>query len=80
MNYKTNVQAAPRLHKLTKADIILDLVLSLNKGDSYYVDKRVETAIEQYDKLVKLGVIKEEEHCQEEKLAVPHTHHLTDFK
>ena len=61
MNYKTNVQAAHRLHKLTKADIILELVLSLNNGDSYYVDSRVETAIEQYDKLVKLGIIKEEE-------------------
>lgn len=44
----------------TKADIILELVLSLNKGDSYYVDRRVETAIEQYDKLVKLGILKEE--------------------
>ena len=60
MNYTTNVQPAPRLHKLTKADIILDLVLSLNKGDSYYVSQRVEVAIEQYDKLVKLGIIKEE--------------------
>ena len=60
MNYKTNVQPAPKLNKLTKADIILELVLSLNKGDSYYVDRRVETAIEQYDKLVKLGILEEE--------------------
>ena len=60
MNYKTNIQPAPRLHKLTKADIILELVLSLNKGDSYYVDRRVETVIEQYNKLVKFGIVKEE--------------------
>ena len=33
MNYKTNVQPAPRLSKPTKADIILDLVMSLNRGN-----------------------------------------------
>ena len=60
MNYKTNVQSAPRLHKLTKADIILDLIMSLNKGDSGPIEHRVKWALDQYDKLVKLGIIKEE--------------------
>lgn len=49
----------------TKAKIILDLVLSLNAGDSYYVDERVNVAIEQYEKLVKAGIIEEVEHAQE---------------
>ena len=60
MNYKTNVQAAPRLHKLTKADIILDLVLSLNRGDSLGVESRVQWAERQYDDMVKRGIIMEE--------------------
>jgi hypothetical protein len=60
MNYKTNVQPAPRLHKLTKADIILDLVLSLNRGDSLPAEVRVEYAERQYNEMVKRGVIKEE--------------------
>ena len=51
----------------TKAKIILDLVLSLNAGDSYYVDQRVNVAIEQYEELVKKGIIKEVEHTQEYK-------------
>lgn len=45
----------------SKAQIILELVLSLNKGDSYYVDQRVDVAIEQYNKLVKIGIIEEAE-------------------
>ena len=61
MNYKTNVQAAPRLHKLSKADIILDLVLSLNRGDCGTIADRPSYAIEQYRRLVEAGVIKEEE-------------------
>lgn len=44
----------------TKAEIILELVLSLNKGDSYYINQRVGVAVEQYNKLVDLGIIKEE--------------------
>lgn len=44
----------------TKAKIILDLVLSLNRGNSYSVDKRVVAAIEQYNMLVDKGIIKEE--------------------
>ena len=60
MNYKTNVQPAPKLHKLTKADIILDLVLSLNRGDSLGVESRVLWAERQYDDMVNRGIIKEE--------------------
>ena len=60
MNYKTNVQPAPRLQKLTKADIILDLVLSLNRGDSLSAEVRVEYAERQYNEMVKRGIIKEE--------------------
>lgn len=44
----------------TKAEIIVELVLSLNKGDSYYIDERVNVALEQYNKLVKKGIIEEE--------------------
>ena len=60
MNYKTNVQPAPKLHKLTKADIILDLVMSLNRGDSGGVYDRVKFAIRQYEALVEHGILKEE--------------------
>ena len=60
MNYKTNVQAAPRLHKLTKVDIILDLVLSLNRGNSLSVEDRVHYAEKQYNDMVRRGIIKEE--------------------
>ena len=60
MNYKTNVQAASRLNKLTKADIILDLVLSLNRGDSLGVESRVKWAERQYNDMVARGIIKEE--------------------
>ena len=60
MNYKTNVQPAPRLHKRTKADIILDLVLSLNRGDSLSAEVRVEYAERQYNDMVARGIIKEE--------------------
>ena len=60
MNYKTNVQPAPKLNKLTKADIILDLVMSLNRGDSGGVYDRVKFAIKQYEALVEHGIIEEE--------------------
>lgn len=45
----------------TKAEIILDLVISLNYGNSGYIAERVRYATEQYDKLVSAGVIEEEE-------------------
>lgn len=45
----------------TKAEVILYLVMSLNAGDSYNINQRVDTAIEQYNKLVKRRIIIEEE-------------------
>jgi hypothetical protein len=46
----------------TREDIIFELVKSLNIGNSGYVDSRVDYAIEQYNQLVRSGVIK----CEEE--------------
>ncbi len=43
----------------TKAEIILDLIMSLNRGNSGYIDERVRYACEQYNELVKAGIIKE---------------------
>lgn len=42
-----------------REEIIYELVLSLNKGDSYYAMQRVDLAIEQYNALVKNGIITE---------------------
>ena len=55
----------------TKAEIILYLVMSLNAGDSSYVkpaSHRVDVAIEQYNELVRRGIIKEVEREDEYKL------------
>ena len=41
----------------TKAEIILDILLSINKGDTSYNYSRVNEAINQYDELVKRGII-----------------------
>ena len=46
---------------MTKQEIILQLVLSFNRGDSGGVYDRVNFAIKQYESLVKCGVIKEDE-------------------
>lgn len=43
----------------TREEIIYELLLSLNKGDSYYVMQRVDFAIEQYNALVKNGIVTE---------------------
>lgn len=46
----------------TKEEIIYELLLSLNAGDSYYVkgtEDRVWLAKSQYERLVNEGVIKE---------------------
>jgi hypothetical protein len=48
-----------------KAKIIIDLVCSLNKGNSGYIDERVRYAIEQYNKLVKAGIIEEDDNTDE---------------
>lgn len=48
----------------TKEEIIFELVKSLNMGDSYYVREdgdRVTMAEEQYEKMVKKGIIVENE-------------------
>ena len=50
---------------MTKEEIILKLVCSLNAGDSYYEDQRVNVAIEQYEKLVKKSIIVEESKTDE---------------
>ena len=44
----------------TKEEIIFELLLSLNKGNSGYIDDRIYKAIEQYDYLVSEGIIVEE--------------------
>lgn len=43
----------------TKAEIILEILLSINKGDISYHGSRVCEAIIQYDELVKKGIIVE---------------------
>jgi hypothetical protein len=45
----------------TKAEVILDLVMSMNRGNSGYIDERIRYACEQYDALVKAGIIEEED-------------------
>ena len=45
---------------MTKQEIILQLVLSLNRGDTGGAYDRVSYAIAQYDRLVAAGIIKEE--------------------
>jgi hypothetical protein len=45
----------------TKADVILELLTSLNAGNSGYVQERVRYAIAQYNELVEKGIIKEED-------------------
>jgi hypothetical protein len=46
---------------MTKEEIILKLLLSLNAGNGEYVDDRVAYAIMQYDQLVRAGIIIEED-------------------
>ena len=45
---------------MTKAEIILQLVLSLNRGDSGSTYDRVGYAVRQYEQLVDRGIIKED--------------------
>ena len=45
---------------MNKAEIILELVKSLNMGNTCYYSDRVAMAIQQYDELVKRGIIKED--------------------
>lgn len=43
----------------TKEEIILEILLSLNAGNSGYIDDRPAYAYNQYKKLVEQGIIKE---------------------
>jgi hypothetical protein len=51
---------------MSKEEIILDLVKSLNMGNSCSYDDRVNIAISQYDQMVRLGVI-----CTHKRQAIP---------
>lgn len=42
----------------TKEEIIYELLISLNRGNSGYVGERVQNAIDQYQKLVRAEIIK----------------------
>ena len=44
----------------TKAEIILELVKSLNAGNTSYSGDRVALAIQQYKQLLQAGIIKED--------------------
>ena len=57
MNYTSNVQPAAKVNNKTKADIILDLVMSLNLGNCGTIADRPNYAIEQYRRLVAAGII-----------------------
>ena len=46
---------------MTKEEIILQLVLSFNRGNSGGAYDRVGFAVRQYEQLVDRGIIKEEE-------------------
>lgn len=46
---------------MTKEEIILQLVLSLNRGDSGHFFDRVIFAERQYEQMVERGIIKKEE-------------------
>ena len=46
---------------MTKEEVILQLVLSLNRGDSGGAYDRVGYAVRQYEQLVDRGIIKEDE-------------------
>ena len=46
---------------MTEEEIILQLVLSLNRGNSGGAYDRVGYAVRQYEQLVDRGIIKEEE-------------------
>lgn len=45
---------------MTKEEIILRLVLSLNRGDSMSAELRVNMAERQYNQMVERGIIKED--------------------
>lgn len=42
----------------SKEEIVYELLISLNKGNSGYAGERVQAALDQYNKLVRAGIIK----------------------
>lgn len=44
---------------MNREEIIMQLLISLNQGNSGYINERVRYAIEQYDKLVKEKILTE---------------------
>ena len=42
----------------TKEEIIYELLISLNQGNCGYSGDRVQEAIDQYQKMVRVGIIK----------------------
>ena len=46
--------------KKTKEEIIYEILLSLNNGNSGYIDERVKYDIKQYEQLVEQKIIKED--------------------
>ena len=42
---------------MSKEELIIQLLISLNQGNSGYIQDRVRYAIEQYDELVREGII-----------------------
>ena len=44
---------------MNREEIIIQLLISLNQGNSGYIDERVKYAIEQYDKLVEEKILPE---------------------
>ena len=45
---------------MTREEIILQLLISLNQGNCSYANQRVDIAIEQYNQLVEKSVIEDE--------------------
>lgn len=50
----------------SREEIIYELLLSLNQGDSGYYDERVGIAISQYNALIHKGVLPDEDEDEEE--------------
>jgi len=44
----------------TREDIIYEILISLNQGNSGDINNRIQYAIEQYEELVSEGIIKED--------------------
>lgn len=47
------------MNNKTREEIIYELLLSLNNGDTAYYSERIEYAILQYNQLVRKGIVSE---------------------